>query len=335
MTEPDQDPPDLFQIARHIAEERDQDVLLYNGGIEQPFDDELANICDQNRAHGEVLLVLVTNGGDPHAAYRMARHLERTYDKFTAFVVGPCKSAGTLLVTGANELVMSDRGELGPLDTQMMKSDELAAMDSGLTVTEALGYLEQQAFQSFQQFFLDILRNSSGRISFKTATQVSTGLVTGLYEPLFSQVDPMLVGEASRAIQISRDYASRLGRHGENLIDGGVGNLVVAFASHGFVIDREEAQNFFHNIREPNDLEHDLETSLRASGLTVPQSGIGGPIWVLSAPIDPPDEADGEHEPHEPDGAERGLDQSGRASTQAEEESGSGNGGDPEEVPHD
>jgi hypothetical protein len=301
--EPEVDPEtevdltDPYAIARKIAEDRDEDVLLFNGSIEADDEHIIADACDFHRNHSNVLFILVTNGGDPHVAYKMARSLEQAYDRFTAFVVGPCKSAGTLLVAGANKLVISDRGELGPLDTQMRKSDELARMDSGLTVTEALGYLEDRAFNSFEQFFLKILRGSSGQISFKTATQVSTDLVVGLYESQFNQIDPMLLGEASRAIRISGDYADRLGRHGKNLKDDKIGQLVLAFASHGFVIDRDEACQFFEHVSGPDEMEKALEVALRVHGHTSVAGGDAQGLWVLSQPIEEPEEVGSGDEP--------------------------------------
>ena len=64
----------------------------------------------------QCVLVLTTDGGDAHAAYIIARYLRRNYEKLTICVFGYCKSAGTLLALGAHELVIGERGELGPLD---------------------------------------------------------------------------------------------------------------------------------------------------------------------------------------------------------------------------
>ena len=45
--------------------------------------------------------------------------------KTAYFIPRRCKSAGTLLLIGATSLIISDRGELGPLDVQLSKPDEI------------------------------------------------------------------------------------------------------------------------------------------------------------------------------------------------------------------
>ncbi len=49
---------------------------------------------------------MVTEGGDADPAYRIARCLQDHYDRFSLFVSGYCKSAGTLVALGAHELQM-------------------------------------------------------------------------------------------------------------------------------------------------------------------------------------------------------------------------------------
>lgn len=101
-----------------------------------------------------LLLILFTGGGDPDSAFRIARYFQEKYERFTLYVTGYCKSAGTLLALGAHELIMSDHAELGPLDIQMAKKDELIEKQSGLTVMTALSSLDSRSFRAFEQFFL-------------------------------------------------------------------------------------------------------------------------------------------------------------------------------------
>lgn len=276
----------LTLAANALATDRDADVILYNGDIGEPWDRYLAEDCAGRERRKNVVLVPVTYGGDPHAAYRMARCLEGLYEHFAAFVVGPCKSAGTLLVTGAHELVVSDQGELGPLDMQMRKTDELWAMNSGLTVMEAMNTLQVRAYEGFEEYFIQIMARSQGRIGFRTATQVSSELVVGLFAPLYTQIDPMLLGEASRAMQIASDYAQRLGRYSRNLQERAVDRLVAGFSAHGFVIDRDEASTFFMNVRAPDERERALDLALRATGLARVDPLNEETVRVLSDPLE-------------------------------------------------
>lgn len=123
--------------------------------------------------------MLVTFGGDADTAYRIARCLQDHYEKFILYVSGICKSAGTLVAIGAHELVISDHGELGPLDVQMSKKDELWEYQSGLTVMDALTALKDNAFNAFEQFFLDIKRKSGDTITLRTATEIATDMTKG------------------------------------------------------------------------------------------------------------------------------------------------------------
>jgi ClpP class serine protease len=99
------------------------DVFLYNGGIERSEDLRFIEFIADNKKHDALKLVLVTPGGNPDAAYKIARYIQSTYGDFHCFVPGFCKSAGTLLAIGANELIFSPYGELGPLDVQLTKAE--------------------------------------------------------------------------------------------------------------------------------------------------------------------------------------------------------------------
>jgi hypothetical protein len=201
-----------------------------------------------------VFFVLVTGGGDADAAYRMARCLQNYYRRVIVFVPGLCKSAGTVVLIGAHELVMSDQGELGPLDVQMQKTDELFELSSGLTVIEAIRFLEERAHLMLEETFLRIKTGSGGQITFRTASDIAVSITTGLLEPISKQIDPMHLGEAARAMNIARDYGQRLVAVSNNLKGNALNELVAAFSSHGFVIDRAEAADkYFENVRPPTE----------------------------------------------------------------------------------
>ncbi len=200
----------ISKAATKFADDSDTDVLLYTGNIERGYDDKLIDILLGMKRRHNVLLLLCSHGGNPDAAYRIARALQNCYDKFTVLLAGRCKSAGTLIVLGAHEVVMTDHAELGPLDIQLGKKDELFELDSGLTVLNALTELESKAFQLFENTLLRIKFKSSGSVTFKTATHIATELAKGIVAPIMAQIDPMHVGEVSRALKIGKEYGQRL-----------------------------------------------------------------------------------------------------------------------------
>lgn len=238
-------------VANRVASALDADILLYNGPILRPAEYALIDLCRARNRRRNVVLQLVTDGGDPDAAYRIARYVQDVYEKFTLFVSGRCKSSGTLIALGANELVISDYGELGPLDVQVRKPDELGETSSGLTINAAMSALEQRAFGMFLQISGEIKQRSMGQVSFKTAAEIATTLATGVFAPVYSQIDPNDVGEKARAMKIATDYALRLMPKSKNFQRETLEMLAETYSSHSFVIDRHEAAFLFMNVRAP------------------------------------------------------------------------------------
>lgn len=236
-------------IANTIADVHDADVLLFNGPIWRPHSEQVIEQCASRERRPNIFLILTTLGGDPHAAYRIARALQQHYGKFIAFVPGYCKSAGTLLILGAHELVMSSHAELGPVDLQVPKVDEVGERSSVLTPTDALRVLQAQAIDAYITAFLDF--REKALLPTRMAAEMSANLVAGLFQNVFGQVDPIRLGELERANRIAIEYGERLTALGKNAKDDALAKVVVGYPAHEFVIDRLEAQDLFHNIRPP------------------------------------------------------------------------------------
>ena len=250
---------DIEQKASTLADKIDADVMLYAGPIVPPFDGIMIENCRKPGKRSNAYIILVTHGGNPHAAYRIGRCLQRNYTKVTACAPSVCVSAGTLLVLAAHDLAMSDLAFLGPLDIQLQKSDELFEMTSGLTVAEAIVTLRSEARAMFRQTLLDLKAGSGGQITLRTALDTATRLTIGVFEPLFSQIDPMKLGEDARSTRIIDEYGRRLNEKGQNLKPEALQKLVAGYPSHLFEIDREEAaESLFGNVRSPNDDEKEL-----------------------------------------------------------------------------
>lgn len=225
----------------------DCDIYIYSGVITQEGADQLVNkVLNNPTRRKNSALVLTTNGGDPNAAYRIARILQRHYSSsggFSLYVLGLCKSAGTLIALGAKEVIMTDFGELGPLDIQIPKIDELNH-ESGLVYSQALLALRAHAFDFFESCYLTLKERSGGTISTRTASTIASSLAVGLFSPLAEQIDPLKVGEAVRALDISQAYGQRLTKNSTAL-----NSLINGYSDHGFVIDWMEAKELLGNVR--------------------------------------------------------------------------------------
>lgn len=236
-----------------VAAALNADILVYSGDIEPGNEDTVIDLCNRRVRRPNVLLLLATYGGDAHTAYRISRCLQQKYTHFFALITGRCKSAGTLLATGANELIMGDLAELGPLDVQMRKTDEIDERSSGLTPSQAMMSLDAQTVVAFQQHFLSLKDIS---LTTRTAAEIASSLVTGLYSGIYAQIEPMKVGEMQRALTVARVYGMRLQRNVKTNARVDVLSLLVsAFPDHGYVIDREEARTLFERVREPTNEE--------------------------------------------------------------------------------
>ncbi|MER9296518.1 hypothetical protein NKI38_08470 [Mesorhizobium sp. M0621] len=225
------------------------DLYLYNGPIERGSDLKFIELVASQQSEKQCVLILVTGGGSPDAAYKIGRYLQSRYDSVKVLISGLCKSAGTLLAIAADELIFTPYGELGPLDVQMAKEDRLLGYESGLNISEAFLALEQRAKGTYHDLVSEIVTSSSNVVSFNTASHAATEIISALYGPIFHRIDPEEVGSRSRAMRIGEDYGQRLNGKWQNLKNGAIEKISQSYPSHGFVIDIGEAQTLFQRVR--------------------------------------------------------------------------------------
>ena len=240
--------------ADEVAKALDADVLLFNGQIDALSWFTVAKLlAADRRIRRNVLLTLVTPGGDPDAAFRIARGLQQKYEaRVFTFIPGWCKSAGTLVTLASQKIFIGDLGELGPLDIQIAKADELFEMSSGFSVQAALQTLEQTASKMFINLLLSIRGDTGRGITTRTAAELASSIVGSLLEPIYRQIEPIKIGENQRAMSITKNYGTRLAKKSGILRDRRILDyLVSAYPDHGFVIDREEANELFNNVEKP------------------------------------------------------------------------------------
>jgi hypothetical protein len=250
------------RLANSIGEAYNADVLLYTGDIDDVVVDELITLAKKPDRKENIFLMLTTHGGSPDAAYRMARCLKRHYKKLILYIYGICKSAGTLVSIGADEIILSDFGEFGPLDIQLGKKDELFETISGLNITQALNSLNTRVLDMFRDTLIDLKTGSRGQLSTKLAAEIASDLTEGLYGKIYAQIDPANLGSIERSIQIASEYGNRLARNTKNVKKKTIDKLVAEYPSHNFVIDLDEAKELFEVVRLPNEIEEGLAKCL-------------------------------------------------------------------------
>lgn len=235
-------------------DQSDTDEFAYIGQVDRSGYDMLSSLLNRPKKKN-CLFAVCTFGGDPNAGYRIARALSHNYPDGKISILVPyfCKSAGTLICIGAHELVIADKGELGPLDIQVQKPDEMFKSASGLDIIRGLTYLRDAALNTFRSYLIDI--NSGSGLSTKSASEIASKLTIGLHEPIFAQIDPMRLGEMQAALTIALEYGTRLNERYKNLHANALNKLATSYPTHGFVIDRKEARGLFVNVRIPNERE--------------------------------------------------------------------------------
>ena len=247
------DLPKYTKLSNEISEKLNADVVLFSSTIDSNSADRLIQSVKSADRKANIMVLLTTRGGKIDDAYRIARCLKKYYDKLIVYIFGRCKSAGTLVCLAADELVISDYGELGPLDIQLDKKDELFENTSGLNIIQALNSLNERTLEFYEKVLIGLRSGSRGQISTNLASQIAADVSIGVYSEIYEQVDPVQLGSIERSLSIAHDYGNRL--KSKNVKENTLDKLINAYSSHGFVIDIGEAKELFENVRVPNETE--------------------------------------------------------------------------------
>ncbi|MDE0114394.1 MAG: hypothetical protein OXN84_19165 [Albidovulum sp.] len=166
--------------ANALAKSQNAAIILYNG----PIDDKGLGLTyravvrpEESRDPESAILFMTTYGGDAGVAYQIARLLQSVYGTFYLCVPLQCKSAGTLIALGAAGIYMPPVSELGPLDVQLRKRDEIGGRRrSGMVVRTALEGLAEETFKVFERAMLGNTIGSSFTVSFDVASRIATSI---------------------------------------------------------------------------------------------------------------------------------------------------------------
>ena len=240
----------LQRLAEYFSLEQKIDVVIYSGNIGSPADNNFRDVLSKSKKNDKVVLWLSTYGGVPDSAYRMGRALQSQYNHITVYVDRYCKSSGTLLALASDEICMSESGEFGPLDIQLLNKEESYERNSGLDSFQALSTLAERSNEIMRAQFMDL--RMGARLSTKQALDAATKVTIGLLSPIYEQLEPMRLGEVHRSMQIAYEYGNRLNKG--ILKPNALSHLIAQYPSHSYVIDRIEAEDrLFNVVTEPGD----------------------------------------------------------------------------------
>lgn len=241
------------------CESENTDIFIYSGSIgadsnNSYLSESFVNQILTNDKHKKNCLLFLTSfGGSADWAYKIASALKNTYDKYDVVVCGYCKSAATLIALGATTLFFSNKGELGPLDVQTRKKDDFFSRQSPLDVFQSEEMISDWALNFFEKSFLRVLNNGNGIISIDVASNIANKLSESLFAPIMGKINPLEVGEISRAMNVANGYGEVI--KSNNVKQGTLQKLIISYPCHSFVIDMKQAKDLFERVEHLNEIQ--------------------------------------------------------------------------------
>lgn len=242
----------------HIIEELDGPLFIIWGAIEPPLFEEALKFVKRYRELDRLNVLVHSLGGSPNMAFKTAVVLRSVSSQLIVYVPRQAKSAATLLSLIANKIVLFPGSELGPLDTQVKDPRNSLDWTSALIGSKALdavaNFLHQEKHLAIEQF----LRYGANMAD---AVNYALRFAKIIADPLFSQFDPLELGNLRRSLDIGRRYAVMLlirtelePREAYAVAE----RLAVGYPSHDFVIDYEEADRIGLRVHRPDTSETNL-----------------------------------------------------------------------------
>jgi hypothetical protein len=204
------------------------------GDAVREFIDQVDAITD-----GDAIDVLIhSNGGDALAAWKLMAILRERFKNIAVLVPSAAFSAATIFALGAEKIFMHPHASLGPIDPQVQ-------------VRLPDGVVKQFAYEDLGSF-IQFLREE--------VQLTEQAHLTTVVDKLFANTDPVLVGAAKRASNLSAEVGERLlSMHmtDERKAHQIAQNLAKSFFAHGDAVSRSRARKLDLQVCEPN---RDLES---------------------------------------------------------------------------
>jgi hypothetical protein len=261
------------------------DFLLINHDIDDVLFSNVLGCVTEHKKNTKVVVLLITYGGSANVAYRVARFLQAIYEHIVVCVPSVCKSAGTLIAAGAHCIICMGFGEVGPLDVQLSRRDEIWGRRSGLTTRSALADLKSHSFDLFEHFMFTITAKSRGAVSFKLAAEIAGKVTAEMMSNIYAQINPESLGQDFMDLSVATKYCQNLDKNSKNMRPRAVQRLVYEYPSHDFVIDFDEAKELFHNVELPTATIISLLS--RRMEVLQPRTGQSGVVEMLILDVEP------------------------------------------------
>jgi serine dehydrogenase proteinase len=241
-------PPAFVNAVQRLEADLKMPVWLVVQGAEGDYDELGGKVVSGFMANRKdlprkpIALLVHSYGGFAICAYQLARLLRRHCGGFTAIIPRRAKSAATLLVMGADQLIMGEYGELGPLDVQVPDL-EREVVGSALDEVQTLERLNAFSMQAVDRLMFMLTPRTGKRI--ETLLPIVLHFVSENMRPLLEKIDTVHYTSMSRELRVAEEYAVRLLRSkmpDEQARDV-ARHLVEHYTEHRFPIYLEEAKD--------------------------------------------------------------------------------------------
>jgi len=229
-----------LRVIKDIETKRNSKIIGYFTGDRKPFgariaEDAVRPIYDHLRTlefgnnRRIIDMFLYSRGGDVSVPWRIATMVREFCEEFNVLIPYKAHSAATLLSLGADNIIMSKKAELGPIDPTLVKA---TGGDSTLP-------LQEIAVEDVNSFLSFIKEKASINDQSALAQVVSS---------LISQISPLTLGNVNRQNSHIRLVArklltSRKEKIDEEKISTIIETLTEKIYSHGHAIGRKEAKD--------------------------------------------------------------------------------------------
>jgi hypothetical protein len=239
------------RLALEIATLRHNPVFIWSG-LDRLIDYDCADDLKRQFSHldnhrlSHLDVVLQSVGGDINAAYRCVRLLRRKANTVSVLVPYWTKSAATFITLSADEILMGEEAELGPLDAQVGDGAGSRMPLSALNESKALEAIRDFSVQTLA-ILTDIFETTYG-MDLPYALDRAQAMTANFSSALYSQIPPKNLGQYARVLSVAEEYAVRVmsrwsyADRSSDEIKMIVRRLVYSYPAHDFNIDLDEAQ---------------------------------------------------------------------------------------------
>jgi hypothetical protein len=191
-------------------------------------------------------VILDSVGGALDSAFRTILFLSRYAKQLNVFVPRKAKSASTLIAVGANTILMSPFGELGPLDTQIRDPRNPTDYISALDCYQSVDYVREFGFSTLSQALKQLAAVTQGKLLLTDSLNAAAQFAIGSITPMLSQTKSLDFGAWGRSLKMGERYAQILITRAAQMEQGQAeriaSRLVYGYTHHLFPIDITEAR---------------------------------------------------------------------------------------------